>query len=190
MQFQHRHPASPLNIPFPPPHPLFHHHREVPLASSNRRPRNNITRRHRPIKLKQQPRVRRLVRPRETDQLPRRLDPARPAGDLDLRAAQVKLRPAHTPRGMQRNVLHAEQVLAVLDALGDLHAYLFLACPPTVSAPTTTKEWWWGKRTSARPSNTPGPQPHRRILKDLEPHRALAVEGRGRLASGHFGEVE
>lgn len=128
-------PASPLNIrlniPFTPPHPPLHPHQD-PLASRNRRPRHDITRRHRPIKLKQQPRVRRLVRPRETDQLPSRLNPARPAGDLDLRTAQIQLRPAHTPRRMQRNVLHAKQVLAVLDALGDLHAYLLFACP-TVS---------------------------------------------------------
>lgn len=140
-------PTSPLHltIPFRVPHQLSlspvpsppHHHR-TPLASSNRRPRNNITRRHRPVQLKQQPRIRRLIRAREANQLPRRLNPARPTSDLDLRTAHVKLRAADTPGRMQRNVLDAEQVLAVLDALGDLHAYLLLACP-TVSSPTTKK---------------------------------------------------
>lgn len=45
-------------------------------------------------------------------------------------------------------------------------------------------------RTFTLPAQRPSPQPARLVLRNLEPHGALAVKGRGRLAGGHLGEVE
>ncbi len=60
----------------------------------------------------------------------------------------------------------------------------------TVSHTRRTQRTRQGGRTIARPLQTASAQTAGAVLVDLEPHRALSVEGGSRLAGGHFGKVE
>lgn len=99
------------------------------LARRHRRPRVDITRRDRVVRVKQNARVSRAIRAGERHEVAR-LDAPAAARDVELRARDVQLRAVGRRRAVQRNVLDAEEVLAVLDALGDAHRDLRFACEP------------------------------------------------------------
>lgn len=77
------------------------------LANERPRSRNRIARRHRPVQLELDPRIRSFVRTREADRC-RVTVPA--ACDGDLRALHIQLRSGVARCGMQRDEFGAEEV--------------------------------------------------------------------------------
>lgn len=108
----------------PSPHPSL---LLTPLALDHRRAGVHIARGRRPVQLEQDARVGGLVGARERDQRAR-VERAGTARDGQLRAANVELRAADAAGRVQRDVLHAQEVVAVGDARGDGHRDLALAC--------------------------------------------------------------
>lgn len=97
------------------------------LALDNRRPGVDIAGRHGPVQLEENARVGGLVGAGEGHERAR-VERAGAARHRDLRARDVQLRAAHAACAVQRDVLHAEEVLAVGDARGDLDRDLGFAC--------------------------------------------------------------
>jgi hypothetical protein len=137
------------------------------LTRPHLRARRRVRRRHRVVDVDQDSRVRRLVRARERNQRSR--GSIATARNLDLRTADVKLRSARGPRRMQRNVLHAEEILSARQALRDRHSDLSLVLAGPAQSATRDR---------------------RALLVDLEPRVSAAVPGGGGLTAGDLGHVE
>lgn len=128
------------------------------LASRHRRARVDVPRGNRVVRVKQNARVRCAVRAGERHQVTR-LDAPAAARDIELRARDVQLRAVGRRRAVQRNVLDAEEVLAVLDALGDAHRDLGFAWEPNVSLVSRTKPAGGMDKPSLSQLNDPVPSP-------------------------------
>ena len=87
-----------------------------PLACKRSRPRNCITRRHRPIQLELDTRIRSLIRTRERHCCRRR---TAAASDVDLRALHVQLRARVTGSSVKRDEFGAEEVSGGVSGSGD-----------------------------------------------------------------------
>lgn len=125
---------------------------------------------NRPVQLEEDARVGGLVGAGEGDKSAVGVDSAGAAGDVDLGACDVDLDTTNAGGAVQSDVLHAEEVLAVLDAAGNGDRYGLLAI--------------------AGPLEVAGAKTSRTVLVDLEPDRTLAVESRGSLASGDLSQIE
>lgn len=150
-----------------PPHfhtPTPHRHH---LPRPNSRTRRRITCRHRIINIDLNPLIRRTIRARKRHRGPR--VPTPPILHLNLRTADIELRPAHTPGRVQRNMLNTHKILARRQGLGNRERDL---CRAVVGE----------RHLPAREG--------RALRVHFEPHGAGAVEGRGGLARGDFGHVE
>lgn len=83
---------------------------------------------NRPVQLEEDARVGGLVGAGEGDKSAVGVDSAGAAGDVDLGACDVDLDTTNAGGAVQSDVLHAEEVLAVLDAAGNGDRYGLLAC--------------------------------------------------------------
>lgn len=128
------------------------------LASRHRRPRVDVARGNGVVRVKQNARVRRAIRAGERHKVTR-LDAPTAARDVELRARDVQLRAVGRRRAVQRNVLDAEEVLAVLDALGDAHRDLGFAWEPNVSLLPNSKCEGGMDEPSLSQLNDPVPRP-------------------------------
>lgn len=128
------------------------------LASRHRRARVDVPRGNGVVRVKQNARVRRAIRAGERHKVAR-LDAPAAARDVELRARDVQLRAVGRRRAVQRNVLDAEEVLAVLDAVGDADRDLGFAWEPNVSLVPRTKPAGEMDKPSLSQLNDPVPRP-------------------------------
>lgn len=129
-----------------------------PLTSESSRPWVHIARRNGIVDVDQNPGVTRLVRPRERNQITRRLGPA--PSDLELRTAKVKLRAARGLRHMQADVLVAHEVLTRGDAGWDGDVVGSGACRRQSRYGTLNREHRWTYSTTSSSIQT-WAAPHR-----------------------------
>jgi len=141
---QHKYVLECSNSPFSSPrflvypysptcsHTVDFHSRPLHLALDNSRAGVDVAGRSGPVELEEDAGVGGLVGAGEADELAG-VESSRAAGDVDLSAGEVQLGAADAAGAVQGDVLDADQVLAVLDAAGDLDRDFRLACDERLS---------------------------------------------------------
>jgi hypothetical protein len=157
---------------------------EAELARQRRRPGGLVVGGHGVVDVDDEAGVVGLVHAGDRDQAGR--ERALAAGNVQLRARNVQLRPADGVGAVQADVLDAEEVVAVGDACGDLDIDDGLACDfASISlSPNNTGTCFKcsERELTLRGPGQPLPADGRLVLVDLEPDGALARHGLGRLA--------
>lgn len=90
-----------------------------PLAGDDGGARVDVAGRDRPVELEEDAGVGGLVGAGEGDEGAAGVDGPASSGDVDLRACEIDLDTTYARGAVEGDVLHAEEVLTILDAAGD-----------------------------------------------------------------------